>query len=200
VNGPGDIHLELIRLLSDGEWHDYHEMLGKAAKVVQPGAALRACERNRALRERRRHNGEFRPRTQEASKEDQIRTGARQLVQSVMLNKAFEIDPPGKLPAGTRKKIRLRSAPQKSKAPLVRVARTSMLDAAKAVLADGEWHEAEEVLKAAAAQVPEDLALRNTRSGNVAIGARRAAYKSVMVLKGMQVDRSERAIRLRFRP
>jgi hypothetical protein len=198
VNPPGDIHLELTRLLADGRWHDYHEMLGKAAKIVQPGAAIRTCERNRAMREARRH-GEFRPRSRPMSTAEQIRTGARQMVQTVMLNKSFEIDPPGKVKAGTRKRIRLRGVPEQ-KPKIVRVPRTELIDAAKAAMADGEWHDMEEILKVAAAEVPEELALRNTRSGNLAIGARRAAYKSVTKLKGVEYDRSTGTPRLRLRP
>lgn len=198
MNPPGDIHLELTRLMADGRWHDYHEMLGKAAKTVQPGAAIRACERNRAQREARRH-GEFRPRSRPMSTAEQIRTGARQMVQSVMLNKSFEIDPPGKVKAGTRKRIRLRGVPVQ-KAKITRVPRTEMINAAKAAMADGEWHDMEQILKVAAAEVPEDLARHNTGSGDLVAGARRAAYKSVTKLKGVEYDRSTGTPRLRYRP
>lgn len=173
-----DLHNQLVALLADGQWHDYHTILARAAKTVQPGAAIRACEASRARRSESRH-GEVRTRMKPLSTAEQIRAGSRLLARERMLNRAFEIDPPGALPPGTRKRIRLRpkstekivrrrpqavvAAPTQSNPAALKVLpdprRAPFTQAVLEMLQDGAWHPVEKVLAVGMAAVSEERAV-----------------------------------------
>lgn len=167
-----DLHEALVALLADGEWHDYHSVVALAAKTVQPGLAIRQCEKSRLSRVRVRY-GEDRERTKPLSVNEQIRLGGRQLVQARLLNRAFEIDPPGVVPAGTKKRVRLR--PKPSPVDAYRARRTPYLQVAFDLLADGEWQKLEDVLAAMMPLVPEETALRYLKRSRIEGGSPRAA-------------------------
>jgi hypothetical protein len=182
MNDPraSDLHQALVALLADGRWHDYHTILAKAAKTVQPGAAIRACEASRARRSGARH-GEAKARMKPLTTDEQIRAGSRQLAQSRMLNKAFEIDPPGVVPPGTRKRIRLRpkrteklvrrrpqlvlAAPTPDNPEALQVLadprRSPHTQAVLDLLQDGAWHPLEQALAAGMATVTDARALHH---------------------------------------
>lgn len=177
-----DLHQQLVRLLADGQWHDYHAILSQAAKTVQPGAAIRACERTRQNASRRRH-GEAKTRAMPLSTSEQIRRGSRQLAQTRMLNRAFEIDPSGWQPPGTSKRIRLRPkpavrpptrqpqwvlpAPTDSNPDALQVRpdsrRRPYLQVVLDRLEDGRWHSLEAMVELGMEKVDEDRALRQAR-------------------------------------
>lgn len=77
-----------VLYLRDGEWHDYHSTIAKAAKAVPPGIANRAAEQNRL-----RASGSA-VRVRPVTAEEVIEFGARHLArQSVRNGAVFEIDP-----------------------------------------------------------------------------------------------------------
>lgn len=204
-----DVHNTLIELLQDGQWHDYHVILAHAAKTVQPGQAIRQCEADRLLSLSHRGKPVVPERTRKLSTSDQIRAGSRSIVQKRLLNKAFEIDPPGTQPFGTRKKVRLRV---RTLEELVRVhssRRAPYTQAVMELLLDGRWHKLDEVLEVGMKLVPEDRAvaratrnrLRHTvsREQSIRTGAHAIVYDSLMHNQLVEIDRSGATPRIRLR-
>lgn len=216
-----DLHRVLVDLLADGRWHDYHSIVAKAAKTVQPGAAIRENERSRALRSRRAH-GEVLPRVKPLTVAEQERAGARRLAAKRLNNAAFEIEP-RRAPLGTPKRVRLKPkatvkpAERRSPSPNAMERRRSpALRTVLELLADGEWHDLPEVAEAAIPHVPEVVALRYVTRSRKAGGSARAAnipreesirvgaYGTVFAMmrasRLLEWDRSGPVRRLRLKP
>lgn len=110
MNGrTGDLTQYACELLADGEWHDYQVIVGKLATRVQPGRALRRAESQRrtASREAYGSRENVPPRLLNATPEHQIRIGSRHIAKQVLNRRFFEIDPPGRVPEGGVKRVRM---------------------------------------------------------------------------------------------
>jgi hypothetical protein len=215
-----DLHQVLVSLLADGKWHDYHSIVAKAAKTVQPGAAIRENERSRASRSRRVH-GEVLPRVKPLTVAEQERAGARRLAAKRLNNAAFEIDPP-RAPVGTPKRVRLKPKPTKQvkTSESVRVVpasrRSPAMQAVLELLSDGQWHDLPDVAEVAIPLVPEAIALRYVtrsrkaggtersknipRERSIQVGAYGTVYSMMRESVMLEWDRSGPVRRLRLKP
>lgn len=105
-----DLTLFARELLADGEWHDYHVIVARLATGVHPGRAIRRAESQRRTASRQAHGNReaVPPRKINATVEHQIRVGSRHIAKQVLNGTRFEIHPPGQVPPGEAKRVRLR--------------------------------------------------------------------------------------------
>lgn len=77
---PGPLKTELYRILADGEWHLYEQVLVRLMNSgnILPGPAYRTREERR-LRNYARREREIKPPRLNLSKEEQVRIGARHI-------------------------------------------------------------------------------------------------------------------------
>lgn len=100
---------EALRLLSDGQWHDYREVVRKIATTVIPGRALEQAERMRLARAMAEGTYQI-PEERKLMKSDErlIEIGATAIARSVLAGSVlFEIEPRGKTDDGT-KRVRIK--------------------------------------------------------------------------------------------
>jgi hypothetical protein len=104
------------RLLADGAWHDYEQVIRQLIKIIPPGRAIREAEKLRVAQARKRARYASSPPPEAAPRRsppdlDRLReTGARSIVRKMLNGAHFEITPPGR----GRRRIRL---PRRSVTP-----------------------------------------------------------------------------------
>lgn len=77
-------HRKLLDILSDGEWHDYEQLIQECAPMVPPGLAWRKAEQNR-LKYYEREKREAEPRHY-GDRTNTILTGQRAVIQRALVN------------------------------------------------------------------------------------------------------------------
>lgn len=105
---------EAVRLLADGEWHDYAEVVRKVATAVPPAVAFRKAEAMRLARARQHGNYAMpEERKWQISEERQIEIGGTAIARSVLNNeRLFVIEPRGASEArGGKKRVRMVTRP-----------------------------------------------------------------------------------------
>lgn len=106
---------EAVKLLADGEWHDYAEVVRKVATSVPPGVAIRKAEAMRLARARQHGNYAMpEERKWQIPESRQIEIGAAMIARAVLANeRLFVIEPRGMSEArGGKKRVRMVTDPQ----------------------------------------------------------------------------------------
>lgn len=100
-----------VMICKDGQWHDFEEVVREVGKVIPPGKAMRRAERNRIL-----SGGP----PQRCAKYDVTRimaAGKRSLARDFVRPPWFVIEPAGRVPAGTPRRVRLIKLPARIQFP-----------------------------------------------------------------------------------
>lgn len=165
--------VEAYKILDDGQWHDYEDVLRKIQKVITPGVAVRAAE---AVR--KSTSGAPEVRAKGRSQEFLIASGKRHVARSALRGSAriehdrsdgghrIRLRPAVTLNREERERRGMPVAPQRPRTPISTHRRTLVASegarvtgvtpwtaAAVKLLSDGEWHDREDVIAAMATTI-----------------------------------------------
>jgi len=123
VPGSAELLAAARKLLADGRWHDYEQVVAQLSRKVMPGQAARQTERSRAYLAGKRaqarredparagHGGPLADpgRVRYLDSDAVVASGARHIVRKLLYRREFEIYPHGYV---SGKKVRLRKKPR----------------------------------------------------------------------------------------